>query len=109
MRQIAQGDLLITRIKAVPVEAEEVPATDGVHVLAHSETGHHHVVNAEGVRHFRDTGNPLVGYLSVGADATTLRHLRAWNTHAPQTLPPGTYELRRQREWHPEGWARVQD
>jgi len=107
--QIAQGDLLLRAIDALPPQAEEVPATNGVHIVAHSETGHHHVVDAIGVRHFRHTGNPLLGYLSVDADATTLRHLRSFDTHAPHTIPKGTYEMRRQREWAPEGWRRVAD
>ena len=108
--QIAQGDLLVTVIGEIPAGAVEVPAVGGVHVVAHSETGHHHVVDAHaGVRYFRDTGNPLRAYLSVDADATTLRHLRHFDTHAPHSLPPGTYELRRQREHAPEGWRRVED
>ena len=107
--QIAQGDLLVQSTRAVPRDAVEVAASEGVHIVAYSETGHHHVVDAHGVRYFRDASNPLLAYLTVETDSTTLRHLRSWDTHAPHMLSRGMYELRRQREWTPEGWRRVED
>lgn len=108
--QIAQGDVLVTRIDAVPATAIELPSTAGdVHIIGHSETGHHHVVDAQGVRFFRAPDNPLLGYLGVDADRTTLRHLRNWDTHGAQVLGRGIYEIRRQREWAPEGWRPVTD
>jgi hypothetical protein len=36
-------------------------------------------------------------------------HLRSYDMHAPITIKPGIYELRRQREYTPEGWRRVAD
>ena len=72
--------------------------------------GHHHVVDAmRGVRYFRDTGNPLLAYMTVEERPTRLRHLRNFDTHAPHRLRQGTYEFRRQREHTPEGMRRVED
>ena len=110
MFQQAQGDLLILEIPKLPAHVDPVKAVDGVFVVAHSETGHHHVVDAHsGVRYFRDTRNPLWAYLTVEDRPTTLRHLRSWDTHGTQTLPVKTYQLRRQRELTPTGWNRVAD
>lgn len=107
--QVAQGDLLLTRIDALPPGLTEVPPTGRVHIVAHSETGHHHVVDAHaGVRYFRSP-DPLISYLEVADASTTLRHLREHDTHRPHGLRPGKYELRRQREYTPAGWRMVVD
>ena len=114
-RQAAQGDLLVRRIDALPVGlVEVVPAPEG-HILAHSETGHHHLVREpSAVRLLRpadDTG-PLAGlvaYLEVLAEHADVVHARSWDTHDTLRLPRGVWEIRRQRERAPEGWRRVQD
>lgn len=106
--QAAQGDILLIRIAALPPGVDLLPAA-GLVVVAHSETGHHHVIEAPPgalelslelsalLRHARVT-SPLV-----------LRHERTWDQHEPITIAPGLYEIRRQREWAPEGWRRVED
>ena len=106
--QGAQGDLLFRRVDAIPAKAERVADEDGRHVLAHSETGHHHWTSAEGAEFWREPGDPLIAYLRVHDDAT-VEHARSWDTHAPIVLPAGVWELRRQREYTPEGWRRVED
>ena len=115
MQMAAQGDLLIRRIAddAIPAGAEEVAPTGGRHVVAHSETGHHHYLDATGVTLLRVPGDPMVAYLVIASDAeheyARLEHARPWDTHETIAIPPGTYELRRQREYTPEGWRRVED
>lgn len=109
-----QGDLTFRRVPSVP---EGMRAVDGEggreggrHVLAHSETGHHHVVAADGtVRYVGD--DPMVCYLRIDGVGATIEHLRPWDTHAPVMLDGGgaVYEVRRQREWTPEGERMVQD
>jgi len=108
--QAAQGDILIRRIDGVPAGAIKQEASEGVYVVAHSETGHHHVVDAEGVEYYQDAQNELVAYLVVqSAISKAIRHMRSYHTHAPITVSPGTYEIRRQREYTPAGWRRVAD
>ncbi|MBF0290037.1 MAG: hypothetical protein HQM14_19645 [SAR324 cluster bacterium] len=107
-KQAAQGDLLITRIQKLPKELTERKPEDGRHILAHSETGHHHVVDAEKVHLFKNEQDSMICYLSV-TQPTELFHLRSFNTHAPIALEKGVYEIRRQREYVPEGWRRVED
>jgi len=102
----AQGDVLFRRVDAVPAGAVLQPRTERV-VVAHSETGHHHALTAPGIDWYTSP-DPLVGYLSL-ADPTEVRHERPWDTHAPLCLAPGVWEVRRQREYTPEGFRRVED
>lgn len=111
--QCAQGDLYIRRIPAIPANATPMQAEKGRFVVAHSETGHDHVIaERPGVQAFV-TDDPMVMYLRV-IEATEqtealLEHLRSFDTHETIAIPPGDYELRRQREYTPEGWRRVED
>ena len=110
IRQARQGDCLLTRVKEIPDSAKKVASEEGGFIAAHSETGHHHVVaERPGVELF-DTENPLISYLRVIEQTeTTLEHLRSFDTHEAYLLKGGCYEIRRQRQKTPEGWARVQD
>ena len=104
----AQGDLLITRIDALPETSIQAQPENGVHVLAHSETGHHHVVDAARVDYFHAANDSFVSYLRVNEPAD-LRHLRSFDTHAPIHLQPGLYRINRQREYTPEGFRTAAD
>lgn len=107
--QAAQGDVMFTRVDAIPENAEEVPRSEEL-VVARSGAGHHHVIaNAPPVAVLFQTGNPLVSYLRVDGDHADVVHMRSWDTHAPLRLTKGNWEIRRQREWVPEGWRRVED
>lgn len=109
----AQGDLLLRRIDKLPAEAKPLKAEAGVFVVAHSETGHNHVIDASPNVQWYGTNDPMVTYLEVveatDATETLLRHLRGFDTHKTIVIPPGVFELRRQREYTPEGWRRVED
>jgi hypothetical protein len=109
----AQGDLYIRRINAIPDAAKPMDADKGKFIVAHSETGHNHVIDAAPNVQMYTTGDPMVSYLQVieAADATEtlLEHLRSFDTHETISIPPGNYEIRRQREYTPEGWRRVED
>lgn len=107
-KQAAQGDCLVMRIDELPADLIEQSPVDGVHIVAHSETGHNHTVPGT-CRYFRDRSDDLTCYLSVGGDGVVLEHHRAWDTHASLSLPPGNYQIRRQREYVPGGWRRAAD
>lgn len=109
----AQGDLLLRRIDKLPANAKAVAAERGAFIVAHSETGHNHIIKERPNVKLYTTGDPLVTYLEV-IDATEktealLEHLRGHDTHETIVIPPGVFELRRQREYTPEGWRRVED
>lgn len=115
----AQGDVLLFRVEQIPVDAVAVAAENNQLIVTHSETGHHHAVQAQrGIELFQHPSNPLIGWLRVTKEAqyADVVHHRPWDTHETQRLlyqdnPQGEviFEIRRQRERSPEGWRRVQD
>jgi hypothetical protein len=112
-KQAAQGDLFIRRIESIPANAIAVTAEKGQFVVAHSETGHNHIIEARPNVQLLTTGDPMISYLRVieatDATETLLEHLRSHDTHETIKITPGNYEIRRQREHSPEGWRRVED
>lgn len=96
-----QGDVLVRRIDKIPAKAQP-RARKGRIVLAEGEvTGHAHaIVEPEALLY--DLGDELF----LHADGTvTLRH----EEHAPISLPPGDYQVVRQREYTPEAFRNVAD
>lgn len=110
-RMAAQGDVLFRRVDRVPAGFDVQPEAKRV-VVAHSETGHHHSVDVAGVRHFVGK-DPLVCYLQLAEVASCdVVHHRSFDTHDTLRLMGGIgaiFEVRRQREYTPEGWRRVED
>ena len=108
-----QGDLLIRRVNCLPAAAKPIAAVDGRFKVAESETHHDHVIDAKPNVQWYTIDDPMISYLEVveatDATETLLRHLRSFDTHKTIVIPPGVFELRRQREYTPEGWRRVED
>jgi len=104
----AQGDIYIRRIEALPKNAVEVKPENGVVEVAHSETGHSHVMEAERVKMYT-LPDSIMDCLLVVEEPTPLEHLRPHDTHEPIMFSPGVYHVRRQREYTPEGFRRVED
>ena len=112
-QQAAQGDLLIRRIAVLPENAVVANSDNGNYILAHSETNHHHIVAERPNVQYFITDDPMVSYLQV-VEATDeaevlIEHLRSFDTHESIVVAPGIYEIRRQREYTPEGWRKVSD
>lgn len=110
----AQGDVYFRKVGAIPSDAKEVAADKGRVVVTHSETGHDHVMVLDRKRSKTPNvqmyagDNPLIAWIRVNRP-TALTHLRKHDTHEPIMFGVGVYEVRRQREYSPEGWRRVQD
>jgi hypothetical protein len=125
----AQGDLLIVRadlIGEVKDGWEVVVSATGSHVVAHSETGHHHVLRAysppagilaDGVlkaptlwRNPNAENPELRSIVEVPVDGLAeIAHLRSNHTHETHILPSGCWVLIRQQRPTPEGWTVVTD
>ena len=109
----AQGDVLFIRCAGLPDGLTETMPENGALIVTHSETGHHHAMTldrteeAPSVQMFSGD-NPLLSWLQVNRP-TVLEHKRPFDTHEPILFSPGVYEVRRQREYTPEGWRRVED
>lgn len=108
-KMAAQGDVLFRRISRLPDGVVEQPRK-GALVVAHSETGHHHSIHDLEVKLFeRAERDPMICYLSVGGTCAEVVHHRPHDTHKTIGLIGGIWEVRRQREWTPEGLRRVED
>jgi hypothetical protein len=116
--QAAQGDVLFRRIDKLPSDVKPGAATNGAYVVAHSETGHNHVVmERPGVQYFSAMdelkamldGKPAAYLVVTGDEPAAVEHQRSFDTHGTIGLSPGIWEVRRQREYTPEGFRAAAD
>jgi hypothetical protein len=123
---IAQGEVLIWMKKYAPKSVIEVIAglknisemklENDQLILGHSETGHHHVLEAvrpqvhisKAAQALIDQTNDTFIELKLHEDCK-LVHLRGHDTHAGFILPAGEYIRGLREEQTPEGWRRVAD
>jgi len=103
-----QGDIALTRVESLPADTKKDKTLNGLYVLAHSETGHHHAV-LEDQGTLYQTDDPMVAYLVVDKEAE-LKHLKPGNdAHRTVHFDQGVYRINRQREFTPQGLRRVAD
>ena len=111
-KMAAQGDFIIVRVSDFPKALERIAPENGQIVVAHSETGHNHVMVMDHVEAFKEEGVKQAHlykmFLNV-SEPTEITHLRSFDTHETLLVPPGKYEIRRQREYVAEGFRRAQD
>jgi len=107
--QAAQGDVMFRRIEALPTDAQPVEAINGEFVVAHSETGHNHVVMERPSVKMFSAMDEFRSYLVVTDEPAKVEHQRSFDTHQTFALSPGVWEVRRQREYTPEGFRRAAD
>lgn len=104
----AQGDVLFRRVTKIP---EGYTESDD-RVVAHSETGHNHVAVGE-LTVYRNPSDQMLAYMRT-EEPIIIEHHRDHDTHEEMQLWSGekgevVWEIRRQREYTPEGWRRVED
>lgn len=107
----AQGDVYFRRLPAItpiPNGAIRIEPVNGFVKIAESETHHDHVMDAAAVTMYR-LPDSIMDCLLVVNEPTTLRHLREHDTHEPILFEKGTFHVRRQQEYTPEGLRRVED
>lgn len=105
----AQGDFLIMRVDELPSDVVAVDPEKNVFVIAHSETGHNHVMERAYMRAFTPVKPDIYTLFLQVDEPTTIEHLRSFDTHEPILVPPGNYVIKRQREYTPEGFRRAAD
>lgn len=101
MKPLRQGDVLLTPASGLktPKLRQKLPHL----VLAEGEvTGHRHRIS-EGVAELYQRDQTL--YLKVLSETATLTH----EEHQPIQIPQGTWMVRTQREYQPQGWRYVSD
>ena len=99
----AQGEIRTYKIDKIPGNVKPLHRENGQLIIGHSETGHHHVLEAERVQVFEADTAPegmrvLYALLETPGE---LKHLRGFDTHAPQAFEPGVYMFRTDREFDP--------
>lgn len=101
-----QGDIMLVPVAKIPTTGLAAPE-NGRLVLAHGEvTGHHHSFGiAANIALFREDGSGGGLFLGVTDAPAPLEH----QEHHTIAVPPGNYEVRRQREYSPEAIRRVED
>jgi NMD protein affecting ribosome stability and mRNA decay len=107
--QAAQGDVMFRKIAALPEGLSPTKAEHGAFVVAHSETGHNHVVMERPTVKMFAAMDEFRSYLVVEDKPAKVEHLRNFDTHETIALSPGIWEVRRQREYTPEGFRRAAD
>mgnify|MGYP003349972972 FL=1 len=111
-KMAAQGDFVIVRINQLPDNIESVSPRDGFIVIAHSETGHDHLMLADRVEAYKPANvkdaDLYEMFLKVEEPAN-IEHMRSHDTHETLQVPAGNYMIRRQREYVPEGFRRAAD
>lgn len=102
MKMYRQGDLLFKQVKQIP-EGGKVRKSG--HILEGEATGHIHRVAEMQLAEAEvlDCGAEL--FMKVTGDGVSIVH----EEHNPIVLPPGNYEIVRQREYSPEEIRNVQD
>jgi len=105
---IRQGDVILIPVAKIPRGTKKAPRENGRVILAHGEiTGHHHSIIEQDVELVTsEQAGELRAWLSVTADEpVALVH----QEHDTLLIPPGRYEVRRQREYTPEALRQVRD
>lgn len=98
-----QGDVLLERVAKLPKGLKRQKPEGGRIILAHGEvTGHHHSIDADAADWWKTDGGEQI--VTVTAP-TELVH----QEHGAIALTPGSYRVRRQREYSPEAIRTVAD
>lgn len=109
-KAVAQGDITLKQHWKIPEGLKKQDAEDGLLILAHSETGHHHAIDYSDMVDVYEQ-DELVSFVHNRSDnVVELKHHRNFDTHKPLGIPAKTIvKVVRGREYSPEGWRRVAD
>ena len=99
----AQGEIRTYRIDQIPGDVKPLAKERGRFIIGHSETGHHHVIEAKGANVSVLDKQPegMRVLRAILENPTALDHLRDHDTHDSIQLDPGLYEFRIGREFDP--------
>ena len=107
----AQGDVTFRRVDLANYNIAKLtkvaPEGDEL-IITHSETGHHHVMERKAATLY-NLPNSIMECLLIVDRPTELRHLREYDTHEPILFDVGAYIVKRQREYVPGSFRRVED
>ncbi len=106
---VRHGEVILKQIDQLPENAKLVK-TGKEHVVAHSETGHHHVLEltTKALRVY-ELDNEL--YLDVGDTGQLVHKKTGKDTHSPHTIIPGKYKviIKQSFDYFKKALTRVRD
>lgn len=109
-RPVAQGDMLIIPVSEIPASAKAAKPEGAHFILAHSESGHNHVIERAKAEVYEAADDSFVAYIRTLGDGAEIKHQRSYDTHESYMLEPNkSYQVRRQREYIMEGFRPAQD
>ena len=88
---IRHGEVLLVPISEIPQEAKLVKEAKE-HIVAHSETGHHHVLELD-TKQLRVYELDNETYLDVGDIGTLVHKKTGKDVHTPHTIVPAKYKV----------------
>jgi hypothetical protein len=92
---VRQGDIALIKVDSAD-HGDELPLENGHVVLAHGEaTGHKHQFAEPYVKLYATKTKTADRILKIEGNVAYLKH----EEHSHIAVPPGTYIVRRQREW----------
>lgn len=105
MTAFAQGEIYARKIETLPEGLAPFGEKDsaGCWIVGHSESGNHHLLDADGVTVMERTQDVPEGMRILYAivEAPTRLWQDATTPHDAHEVPPGVYELRIAREFDP--------
>jgi hypothetical protein len=106
LKMFRQGDVLIVPVRSIPKAVKPVAREGGSVILAHGEaTGHAHKIKDQRAALFRDPKLMAVFMHVSGNAPVALEH----DEHSTIQIPPGDYQVIRQREYSPQAIRNVAD
>lgn len=105
-----QGDVLFVKVSEMPEGVKLAHVINGHYEVAHSETGHSHVLDRTRGELYEAADDQFTAWIKTLDDGAEVTHQRSFDTHETIALEPNSiYRVHRQREWAPEGWRRAAD
>lgn len=91
---IRHGEVLLLPVESVPDNAKRQQVNECI--IAHSETGHHHVLESDQMFWEIVDGNDLYVDLDM---PTPLRHRKDYEQHRELQVPAGKWKIVKKREF----------
>lgn len=100
---IQQGEVYIKRLADRPETdgLDTVSPTGNGYILAHSESGHHHILSGGDVLERSAKGAGMQKFYAILDNPEKIIQDAAGNPHQEIGLPPGFYDIRISREYNP--------
>lgn len=89
---VRHGEVILKPISELPKEATFVKETNR-EIVAHSETGHHHVLEATDLSKFKVYTWNGETYLELPEVATLLHEKTGADVHTPHKIAPALYQV----------------